>query len=74
MGVVRIDQAHIALVPDLMSAADDVVDDVGITRVEAPHALNARTILGYKFGEVAALYLENVGCLVLHSRLIVRFG
>ena len=46
VGVVGIDQPDIALVPDPMRAADDVVDDIGVDRIEAPHRLHASRSVG----------------------------
>ena len=51
----RVDQANIALVPDAMGAADDVIDDVGIDVVEPLHRLNALATLGHQIDEIAAL-------------------
>ena len=52
-------QADVALVPDAVGAADDVVDDVGVDRVEAAQGLGLRAGGGDQVGEIAALDLED---------------
>ena len=63
--VVRVDQADIALVPDLVGTAHDVVDDVGVDVVEAVERLAARTIGRRQLRIVSALDLQHLllGCL-----------
>ena len=61
MGVMGVDQPHVALVPDLVGAADDVIHDVGVALVKALHRLGAGTVLGHQVGEVDALALQHLG-------------
>ena len=55
-----VDQPDVALVPDLVGAAHDVVDDIGVDVVEPVHRLAARTVVGGELGIVAALDLQHL--------------
>jgi hypothetical protein len=59
MSVVGVDESDIPLVPDPVGAAHDVIDDVGVARVEAFEALRACTALRDQIHVVATFHLEN---------------
>ena len=59
VGVVAVDQPDVALVPDAMRAAHDIVDDVGVDRIEAMQRLRARGILRGQLLVVVALDLQD---------------
>lgn len=60
MGVVAVDQPDIALVPDAMRAAHDVIDDIGIDIVETFQRLAARPVHGGQIRIVAPLDLQDL--------------
>jgi hypothetical protein len=66
VGIMRIDQADVALVPDPVRATDDVVDDIRIFGVEAPQRLNARSVGRHELSEVATFDLQH------GSRVVTR--
>jgi hypothetical protein len=70
-GVVRVDEARVALVPDPVRAAHDVVNDVGVAVVEAAQALRPRPVGRHQGGEVAPLDLQDVAGGVARPRRIV---
>ncbi|WP_457853033.1 hypothetical protein [Sinorhizobium medicae] len=72
MGIVRIDQPDVTLVPDAMCAADDIIDNVGVDLVEAIERLAAGPVYGSKLGIVPAFDLQNLFRRIL--TLVLRHG
>ena len=58
--VMAVDEPDVALVPDAVGASDDVVDDVGVDRIEAAHGLHLGTAGRDQLREVTALHLEDL--------------
>ena len=59
-GVVAVDQADITFVPDAVGAADDVIDDVGVARVEPAQALRARAVGGHEVHEIMPFHMQHL--------------
>ncbi|MNT55305.1 hypothetical protein D3C72_1925310 [compost metagenome] len=60
VSVVRVDQADVALIPDPVRAANDVIDDIGVDLVETIQRLATRATDRGKLGIVAALHLQHL--------------
>ncbi len=59
VGVVRINEADVALVPDPVRASDDVIDDVGVDRIETTQALRPRPVSRRQVDIVTPLHLQH---------------
>jgi len=59
MGVVAVDQADIALVPDTVGTAHDVIDDIGVDVVKPLQRLGARAVAGRQVGVVVPFDLHH---------------
>lgn len=83
VGVMTVNQTDIPLVPDLVRAADNVVDNVGVAIIKAFHRVSSRPVGGYQvdivvpfdlqdFALGAVFFLANVAVGVLEDVAVRR--